>query len=62
MNSPLTLSGPVKRVDIIKTIKVTALRGTGDAGDPVREVIGWYDQDGILIYEHDTWAGAHQHE
>jgi hypothetical protein len=41
------------RVDFPYVVRVTYLRGNGVKGDPVREVAGYYNEDGALLFEHD---------
>ena len=43
-------------VEIIKVIKITAARGKGISGDPVRIIELYYDvENGNLLFELDHW-------
>ena len=49
----IRLKGP-KSVEMMQVIKVTAEKGTGIEGDPVREIIQYWDTEGNLLAETDT--------
>ncbi len=48
---------PNERVDavqVVHVVRVQMVRGTGAAGDPVRQVVRFYDFEGELLAEHDS--------
>lgn len=49
----IRLKGPTS-VEMMQVIKVTAEKGTGIEGDPVREIIQYWDTEGNLLAETDT--------
>ena len=51
----IRLKGPTS-VEMMQVIKVTAEKGTGIEGDPVREIIQYWDTEGNLLAETDTWC------
>lgn len=49
----IRLKGPTS-VEMMQVIKVTAKKGLGIEGDPVREIVQYWDTEGNLLAEIDT--------
>lgn len=49
----IRLKGPTS-VKMMQVIKVTAKKGLGIEGDPVREIVQYWDTEGNLLAEIDT--------
>lgn len=45
---------PPDGVDVVKVIKIYALRGDGTSDNPVRRVYQYFDMSGNLLFERDT--------
>ncbi len=42
-----------RSVEVVRVIKVVALRGAGTDESPAREVTQWWDFEGNMVGEHD---------
>lgn len=50
--------GCVRNCERVTLTMVTAVEGAGQNGDPVREVMYFYDDDGWLVARRDGWLEA----
>jgi hypothetical protein len=48
----------IRSVQIVRVIRVHSVYGEGVDGDPIREIVEWYDMDGKLIRRQDAFAGG----
>lgn len=55
MTKPNRMATP-RSVRVIEVVEVIALRGTGQDGDPIREITQYWsaDEDGRLLAEYDA--------
>ncbi len=52
---PLRLSTP-QSVELVEVIRVVAPRGAGVEGDPIRLVVQYWDKDGMMLSEFDSFS------
>lgn len=48
-------AGRVDSCKMVQIIRLEVIRGLGIDGDPIRRVIQWWEPEGKMIAEHDTW-------
>lgn len=49
---------PIRSASLVSVLAVRVVRGEGTAGDPVREVTCYFDQDGGFLADDDAlWPG-----
>lgn len=51
---------PVRRVEMVQVLRVTAVRGRGVEVDPVREVVQYWDLEGNLAADVDPVGDAYR--
>lgn len=54
MDRQVTEHRPPERVEVLKVIKIRAIRGNGSEGSPIRNVDVYYSLDGEFLFEIDN--------